>query len=152
MLLCAVVAVLTKELCAVLAVVVLVAGLALVAAGAVDTVPVAVLAPLKPDVVVVLADTADPINGLFCNVLALAVDAGVFEKAEVPAVAVLAVDLDKVEAVATAFDANRLDPAVAPVDTADFAAAFNVEVLLNAEDELCAVPPNVVRAPKEDAV
>ena len=152
MLLCAVVAVFTKELCAVLAVVVLVAGLALVAAGAVDTVPVAVLAPLKPDVVVVLADTADPLNGLFCNVLALAADAGVFEEAEVLADAVLTVDLDNVEAVAAVLDENRLDPAVTPVDTAGFATAFNVEVLLNAEDELCAVPPNVVRAPKEEDV
>lgn len=150
MLLCAVVAVFTKELCAVLAVVVLAAGLVLAATGADDTVPVAVLTPLKPVVAVVLADTADPLNGLFCNVLALAVDAGVFEKAEVPAGAVLTVDLDKVEAVAAVLDENRLDPAVAPVDTALFAVAFNVEVLLNAEDELCAVPPNVVRAPKED--
>ena len=64
----------------------------------------------------------------------------------------LTVDLDNVEAVAAVLDENRLDPAVTPVDTAGFATAFNVEVLLNAEDVLCAVPPNVVRAPKEEDV
>ena len=128
-------------------------GLVTVLAVVEDTVLVAVLDALKPPAVTVVpVDKDDVACVLLCIVLTDAVGVGVFAKAEVPVGAALTEDLDKVDAVAEVFDANRLDPAVAPADTVLLAEVLNVEVLLEAEDELCATLPKVVRVPKEEAV